>query len=156
MKYICHDCGYEIPGDMDFCPRCGCLRDRSTPVDDETGMPLGVCPSCGAQSKPGYLYCGSCGAQLPQVRMVVPKLRRNGMIALILGLVPGFLNIFGLGHLLLKEWSKGIMFLAMSAILFYINGGLIAQSMLMSLLSVAVYFYQCMDLIRVAYSPEVR
>lgn len=156
MKYICHDCGYEIPGDMDFCPRCGCLRDRSTPVDDETGMPLGVCPSCGAQSKPGDLYCGSCGAQLPQVRMVVPKLRKNGMVALILGLVPGFLNIFGLGHLLLKEWSKGIMFLAMSAILFYINGGLIAQSMLMSLLSVAVYFYQCMDLIRVAYSPEVR
>ena len=115
-----------------------------------------VCPSCGAQSKPGDLYCGSCGAQLPQVRMVVPKLRRNGMIALILGLVPGFLNIFGLGHLLLKEWSKGIMFLAMSAILFYVNGGLIAESMLMSLLSVAVYFYQCMDLIRVAYSPEVR
>ena len=40
-------------------------------------------------------------------------------------------------------------------ILFYINGGFIPTTMLMSILSIAVYFYQCMDLIRVVYSPEV-
>ena len=47
------------------------------------------------------------------------------------------------------------MFLAMSVILIYVNGGLISTSFLMSILSVAVYFYQCMDLIRAVYSPEV-
>ena len=46
------------------------------------------------------------------------------------------------------------MFLAMSVILIYVNGGLISTSFLMSILSVAVYLYQCMDLIRAVYSPE--
>ena len=155
MKYICDDSGYEIPEDMDFCPHCGCMRDKSTPVDDQTGMPLGVCPSCGAKTNPGDSFCGSCGAALPEVRVMVPKMRKNGTLAIILGLFPGFFNIFGLGHLVMREWSKGAMFLAMSVILIYVNGGLISTSFLMSILSVAVYFYQCMDLIRAVYSPEV-
>lgn len=155
MKYICHDCGYEIPEDMEFCPHCGCMRDKSTPVDDQTGMPLGVCPSCGAKTNPGDSFCGSCGAALPEVRVMVPKMRKNGTLAIILGLFPGFFNIFGLGHLVMREWSKGAMFLAMSVILIYVNGSLISTSFLMSILSVAVYFYQCMDLIRAVYSPEV-
>ena len=112
MKYICHDCGYEIPEDMEFCPHCGCMRDKSTPVDDQTGMPLGVCPSCGAKTNPGDSFCGSCGAALPEVRVMVPKMRKNGTLAIILGLFPGFFNIFGLGHLVMREWSKGAMFLA--------------------------------------------
>ena len=87
--------------------------------------------------------------------MMVPKMRKNGMIAIILAMFPGFFNVFGFGHLVLKDWSKGAMFLAMSVILFYINGGFIPTTMLMSILSIAVYFYQCMDLIRVVYSPEV-
>lgn len=155
MKYICHDCGYEIPDGMDFCPRCGCVKDKSTPVDDQTGMPLGICPHCGASTNPGDAFCGSCGSPLPEVRMMVPKMRKNGMIAIILAMFPGFFNVFGLGHLVLKDWSKGAMFLAMSVILFYINGGFMPTTMLMSILSIAVYFYQCMDLIRVVYSPEV-
>ena len=113
------------------------------------------CPKCGAQVPDNAQFCGSCGAQLPQVQFVRPVLRKHGAIALALGLIPGFFNIFGLGHLVMREWSKGAMFLAMSVILIYVNGGLISTSFLMSILSVAVYFYQCMDLIRAVYSPEV-
>lgn len=157
MKYICHDCGYEIPDGMDFCPRCGCMRSKSTPVDDSTGMPLGVCPSCGASCNPGDAFCGACGAPLPQTRVMVPKLRKYGSVALILALVPGFFNIFGLGHLVMRSWSRGIMFLAISVVLFYVNGfSLFSTSFVMTLVCVMVYFYQAMDAIRIAYSPEAK
>ena len=155
MKYICHDCGNEIPEDMDFCPHCGCLREKSTPVDDKSGMPLGVCPVCGAKTGFGDAYCGSCGAALPQVQFVRPKMRKYGTVAMILALVPGFFNIFGLGHLVLKSWSKGLMFLALTAVLFYVNGmTLFPSSFMMSMVCVLVYFYQAMDLFKVVYSPE--
>lgn len=157
MKYICHDCGYEIPGDMEFCPRCGCLREKSTPVDDNSGMPLGVCPSCGAKTSFGDVYCGSCGATLPQIQMVRPKMRKYGTVAMVLALIPGFFNLFGLGHLVLRSWSKGLMFLALTVILFYVNGmTLIPTSFLMSMVCVLVYLYQAMDLFRVVYSSEAK
>lgn len=157
MKYICHDCGNEIPDDMDFCPRCGCLREKSTPVDDNSGMPLGVCPSCGAKIGFGDAFCGACGAALPQVQMIRPKMRKFGGVAMVLALIPGFFNIFGLGHLLLKSWARGLMFLALTAIMFYVNGmSLFPTSFMLSLISVAIYFYQAMDIVRVIYAPEVR
>lgn len=157
MKYICHDCGNEIPDDMDFCPRCGGLKEKSTPVDDNSGMPLGVCPKCGARIGFGDSYCGSCGAALPQIQILRPKMRKCGGVAMILALIPGFFNIFGLGHLLLKSWSKGFMFIALTLIMFYVNGmSLMPTSLVLSFISVAIYFYQAMDLVRVMYVPEVK
>ena len=49
------------------------------------------------------------------------------------------------------------MFLAMSVVLIYINGwSLMSSSFMMAMLSVMVYFYQAMDLMRVVYSPEAK
>ncbi len=157
MRYICHDCGNEIPDDMDFCLSCGCLREKATLVDDRTGMPLGICLSCGADIVPGSAFCSTCGKELPGMTYLQLKLRKHGTLALILALLSGFFNIFGLGHLVLREWSKGISFLVISLVLFYVNGfSLYSSTFLMSMLCVAVYFFQVMDLFRVAYSLEAK
>ncbi len=161
MRYICHDCGNEIPEDMDFCPRCGCMANKSTPIDD-SGYPMNVCPGCGAVFAPGDRFCGSCGARLPDQATMVqpfyrPKLRRNGMAAILLALIPGFFNVFGLGHLLLRQWSRGCMFLALGLLMWYFNGwSFVSTSFLMAMMSIAVFFYQAMDVLRAAYAPEGR
>ena len=159
MRYICHDCGHEIPEDMDFCPRCGCMRSRSTPVDDATGYPVSVCPECGAARSPGDEFCGACGVKLPPAAVVrpyvQPRMRRNGVLAMMLAILPGFFNVFGLGHLVMRQWSRGLMFLAMSLVIWYLCGWTFySEDLLVTILSVMVFFYQAMDIFRVVYSPE--
>lgn len=160
MRCICHDCGMEIPDDMDFCPQCGCLRSKATQVDD-SGFPVRVCPRCGAAASPRDAFCGSCGESLDSVRpdpvMIRPRMRRNGALAFMLAVVPGFFNIFGIGHLLMRDWAKGIMFLCMSAVLWYICGWTFSSSNLMiTLVSILVFFYQLNDISRLIFSPEAK
>ena len=69
--------------------------------------------------------------------------------------VISFFNIFGLGHLLMRNWSKGLMYLAISVIIWYMCGWTFVSSNLMiTLLSVAVFFFQAMDIFRIIYTPE--
>lgn len=155
MRLICHDCGYEIPEDMEFCPHCGCMRDKATPVS-ENGTPIHVCPSCGTVYGPGDQFCGSCGSRIPETPMYAaypaPRMRRNGVLALVLAFIPGFFNIFGLGHFVMRQWSKGVMFLAISLILFYVNGGsFMPVNFAMTLVGWVVFFYHCMDIFRAVY-----
>lgn len=57
----------------------------------------------------------------------------------------------------MKSWARGCMFLALSVILVYINGwSLFSTNFLMAMLSVMVYFYQAMDLMRAVYAPEAK
>ena len=57
----------------------------------------------------------------------------------------------------MKSWARGCMFLALSVILVYINGwSLFSTNFLMAMLSVMVYFYQAMDLMRTVYAPEAK
>lgn len=158
MRRICHDCGREIPDDMDFCQYCGCMADKATMVDDN-GIPSRTCPSCGAAASMTDSFCGSCGAKLegaPQMMpMMRPVMRRNGPLAFILAVIPGFLNIFGLGHFLMKQWSRGAMFLCMSLVIWYVNGGsMFSSNLLMSMVSILVFIYQLNDISRVIFSPE--
>ena len=81
--------------------------------------------------------------------------RSRPLRAILLALIPGFFNIFGLGHLLMRNWSKGLMYLAISVIIWYMCGWTFVSSNLMiTLLSVAVFFFQAMDIFRIIYTPE--
>lgn len=158
MRTICGECGAEIPDGMDFCPKCGCMREKAYRIDDSNGgMPSSTCPKCGAPCGPADLYCGKCGQKLePTLQFPVqPKMRKNGNLAVFLALVPGFFNIFGLGHLVLKEWSRGIMFLVITVVLWYINGwSFVNTNFVVTIIDLLVYVYQAMDILRLAYKPE--
>ena len=158
MRLICHDCGYEIPEGMDFCPKCGCMADKATAVDD-SGIPVMACPKCGTAATMGDRFCKHCGATLGDAMQapvfVKPRMRRNGALAFMLAVIPGFFNIFGLGHFVLKQWSKGIMFLAISVVVWYVNGwSMFSSNLMMSLISILVFIYQLNDVSRAMFAPE--
>lgn len=156
MTYICSECGNEIPDDMDFCPHCGCMKSKAFQMSQSGALTHRTCPECGAQINEGDQYCGSCGAKVQYVQVPMMKMRKYGMIAVALAVIPGFFNVFGLGHLLMKEWSKGIMFLVISAVLWYIDPFGTSTNVVMMLASIFVFVYQAMDIFNVIYKPEVK
>lgn len=158
MIFVCSECGREIPDDMDFCPFCGCMKNTAICFDDKGNYSPGVCANCGEPIEPGSHFCGKCGnkvqssAPAVSVRMT---LRKNGMLALMIGLIFGVVNIFGIGHLIMKKWSRGIMFLAISAILLYIDPHFItSSSFYIMAIRMLVFMYQSMDLLGIIYAPE--
>lgn len=157
MTRVCQECGRDVPEDMDFCPHCG--SDRPFINRGDNGAVETTCPSCGAPFLPGDRFCGTCGAALPNVSSVafMPQMRRNGMAAVIVSLIAGMFNVFGLGHIILRSYSRGAMFLLISLVIWYLNGwSIMSSSMLFLLLEIMVFFYQTMDVVRIAYSPEGR
>lgn len=153
MTRMCGECGYEIPEGMDFCPHCG-AQGRSYTVSD-SGAVITACPNCGAPYSPGDMFCGKCGASLPKPAAMMPRMRKYGNVAILLALIPGFFNVFGLGHILMRSYARGAMFLVMSLVVWYLSGwSLYGGGMLVMLLSLALYLYQCFDVMRVAFTPE--
>jgi Double zinc ribbon len=51
IQLCCPNCGFDNPGSMNCCGRCGTkLRHR--------------CPQCGFENPPGFAFCGKCGRPL--------------------------------------------------------------------------------------------
>lgn len=55
-KFVCSECGADVPGDAEECPQCG---ER---FDDETQSQK--CPSCGKEVNRGASSCWNCGKEL--------------------------------------------------------------------------------------------
>lgn len=156
MTYICSECGSEIPDDMDFCPRCGCVKTKAFRMDGDGRLSHARCPGCGHENSPGDTFCGHCGERLQTVAVPMVRMRKNGTLALILALIPGFFNVFGLGHLLMRSWSRGAMYLAISAVLWYVDPWPFGSNMMIMVISVMVYMFQAFDVFRLIYSPEAK
>lgn len=149
MMYICSECGSQIPEDSDFCYHCGALRTKALQMDDSGHMEMGKCYSCGEPVKGEEYFCSKCGA--PLVKATQPHLVKYGMLAIFMAAIPGFFNIFGLGHLVLKQWSRGIMFMVMGALLWWIEPGyMMSGDLFIMMLRIGVFFYQMMDIYRYA------
>lgn len=69
-KAICSKCGYELAGDLDFCPKCG--KRRETPSRT-------FCTSCGAEFDAAFDFCPSCGNGVKSVK----KKRVNPVIIIV-------------------------------------------------------------------------
>ena len=147
MRYVCPECGSQIPEDSDFCHVCGCLKSKAYVFNDDSSSAQGTCPRCGSETRPGEMFCERCGAPL---RVQSPfRFSKRNATAMLLALIPGFVSIYGLGHLVLKEWIRGAMFLAMTALYWYMRLGSGTNSLILIFLSVALYIYQMSDLFRV-------
>ncbi|MGE0015330.1 MAG: zinc-ribbon domain-containing protein [Candidatus Methanomethylophilaceae archaeon] len=165
-RYICSECGSEIPCVSDFCYQCGSLRSKAFRIDEGGEMEDGEvpCPNCGKPIEKDAKFCRHCGIEtgsfpasgIPAAPHVFSPmvLRKNGALAMGLAFLFGFLGIYGLGHLVLKKWSRGIMFLSMSAVNWYIyiaTGNLVTVVMLISLF---IFFRQSMEVTVLAYGRE--
>lgn len=164
-RYICSECGSEIPHVSDFCYQCGSLKSDAFKIEGgNTDLGEVPCPNCGKPIDEGVKFCRHCGIETESVPVqkvmgrsygLIPMtLKKNGALAMGLAFLFGFLGIYGLGHLALKKWSRGVMFLAMSAVNWYIyivTGNFITIVMLISLF---IFFRQSMEVTALAYGRE--
>ncbi len=181
MRYYCRECGHEIEPGADFCYYCGALKSKAIAIDDEgrevspAYSPDGVCPDCGHKNVEGASFCSECGRRLSSERpqegaamadpfaqpygpYPVKTLTRKDYLAMFLAFVPGIVNIFGLGHLVMGKWSRAFMYLMISAVVLYLRFTVVASSgtgvyMLYWFITFAVYFQQSMEVVRLVYAP---
>lgn len=137
MIYICSQCGTRIPDNSDFCYYCGCSKSKAIKVDDK-----------------GFIVNDK--THMTFVNLTTPKIKKNCQIALLISLVAGMFNIFGLGHLVLKSWSRGMMFIFMSVMLWYAfpPGYLPSDNAYIFSIQLLVYFFQSIDILRLNFVME--
>ena len=158
MMYICSQCGNQIPDDAEFCYYCGCLNSKALKMDDSGHIETGVCHVCGEPVKGGESFCTKCGAALVLERPMMPvKMDGRRIAALILATIPAFFNIFGLGHLVMKQCSRGFLFLAMTAVMCILCPFWVPPAtFFVMILRVGLFMYSVFDAMRYIYSPEVK
>jgi DNA-directed RNA polymerase subunit RPC12/RpoP len=176
MRYVCPQCGKEIPEDSDFCYGCGRKKDNSIRLD-QSGRFVppeeNKCAACGAEMQRDDLFCPNCGERASRTQMVMfrPKMVKYGWIGLALALIPGALgfgfipvingiemiSIFGLGHFYFKKWKRGGMFLLFTAFFFYIkyigDDSSFAISLILTITMMFVYILQLMEVFVLAFIP---
>jgi len=161
MKYICPECGSDIPEDSEFCHHCGRKKDDTIRLDQSGHF---VQPE---------VKCTSCGIGMPQnVPKFRPQMVKYGWIGLVLAavggalaLVPfgpigplaGLFSIYGLGHLYFKKWKRAAWFFFISAFMFvmrYINPEMSLFSQLVFVIFTIFFFIlQFMEVWVLAYMP---
>lgn len=141
MRRICTGCGMEIPEGNDFCYECGAWADKALVIDDEGQYIYSkFCIKCGSPLSPDSEYCKECGAKTEESNIPISAFRtprrytNRDILALILAIVPGFLNIYGLGQIVQKRWSKAFTYICITAILLYIQPAFFASNNLLVLL----------------------
>ncbi len=163
MRYICPECGNEIPEDSEFCYSCGRKRDDTIRLDDEgkfVAPNANQCASCGNEISPNDLFCQHCGAPITRIQMAAfrPKMVKYGWIGIVLALIPGLFSIYGLGHLYFRRWSRAAIFLLTSAFMVYLRWGSniemnIWTTLLFGIMSIFLYLMQAMEVLVLAFMP---
>lgn len=172
IRYICSECGNEIPYDSDFCYTCGNLKSKAFKIDDGGNIQGEEvpCPNCGKPILEEAKFCKHCGIETDMpVRTTqgtshstppnmpynmsyrTPVLQKNGTIAIVLSFIFAFIGIYGIGHFILKKWSRGFMFLAMSAVNWYIYASVGAMVPTIMIISLFIFFKQSMEITNLAY-----
>ncbi len=164
MKVICPECGNEIPEDSDFCYHCGRSSKDAIKIGDEGNVIQGnnICKRCGSEVKPTDMFCQNCGFPVTQDQVTVlfkPKMVKNGWIGILLALIPGFISIFGLGHLWFRRYKRAVMYIAISIPMVYFSYFADITSYLSTLVflaSIFIYLLQAMEVLMLAYMPGGR
>ncbi|MDR3075343.1 MAG: zinc ribbon domain-containing protein [Candidatus Methanoplasma sp.] len=170
MRYICPECGSEIPESSEFCYTCGRKRDNTIRLDESgrfVSPDKNMCASCNSELSPNDLFCQQCGEPISRMQMTMfrPKLVKYGWIGILLaiipgamGFVPGFFGIYGLGHFYFRRWARGATFIALSALMYYIRFGGFELSLwsniLLGIASTFFFFLQLMEVTVLAFMPH--
>lgn len=156
MRLICSECGAEIPSGSDFCYRCGAMAKNPLRYDEEDDVVISnYCFKCGAAIGKDDQYCMKCGASLSSSPLSAPTRREpmtwRSILAILLALIPGFFDIFGLGQLVQKRWGKAFIYISMTLILFYVEPAFLASksaTTLLMCLRLMIFIFQAMDVFK--------
>lgn len=169
IRYICSECGNEISSESEFCYKCGNLKSKAFKIDDSgniQGMEI-PCSNCGKPILEQAKFCKHCGIEIDVLTQTttagttqnmpynmtyrVPVLQKNGTMAIVLSFIFAFIGIYGIGHLILKKWSRGFMFLAMSTVNWYIYVSIGGPVTIIMIISLFIFFKQSMEITNLAY-----
>jgi len=113
-----------------------------------------VCRQCGTGLFDDDTFCPRCGydgemlyADAPQVRTTN---KSGDTIALCLALLPGLINIFGLGHLYLRCYMRAAVFITLTVVLYIVDLYYLTSDWetYFTVLVIGVFFIQSMDIFR--------
>ena len=124
VQRYCLECGEAVEPGADFCYRCGSRRVFSVDSEDRVVLKKGECPYCSHLNDETARFCTRCGKPLGEYRMAprtARPLKAWDYVVMALTFLPGAFYIFGLGHLALRKYSRGIMYLVISAVMIYIR-----------------------------------
>ncbi len=129
--HVCTECGRVCEEDMDFCPACGSKKGAN--ID-----PALIPPNFKVVSNSRGTFI---------MRQNVLRIRA----ALFLALLPGIVDVFGLGHLVMKRWFTGLAFLSFSALYYYerITGHFGMGEWYLFGFTMAVFVVQALDIFRI-------
>jgi len=157
MKHICSGCGSEIPEGQDFCYACGAWAKNSYDINDEgTVLYNKTCVRCGTVLTHDAEFCSHCGAKVTDSQIPINLRRSNRLtkidiIAILLAVIPGLFNIFGLGQIIQRRWSKAFVYICTTALLLYISPTLSEQSngqFLLIVLQIGFFLVSVMDVFK--------
>ena len=164
MTVYCSECGAEIESDADFCYRCGALKKNGFVLDDNGYLhPVDlntsrVCPHCGYTNTFNDSSCQSCGAPFQDVyaRRTKTSLTRNDLIKIVIGLLLAAFGVCGVGHLLYRQYSRGIMYLILSLVILYVEISVgystSTRFLFIRLAALIIFLRSSFDLMRIAYT----
>lgn len=158
MKRICSGCGSEIPEGSDFCYACGAWATKSYTINDEgTILYSDKCVKCGKELVPGAEYCAYCGAKTSESNIPIStrpygrQLTSKDVVAILLAVIPGLFNVFGLGQIIQKRWSKAFVYLCTTVLLFYVTPSLASTTngiYIVIFMQVGFFFISVMDVFK--------
>lgn len=123
LRVFCSECGHELEPGEEFCYLCGSVRTFTVTENGRVVSEEGVCPICGCKNVKDTEFCEKCGRRLGEYEFEPTRrtpLGPKDYAILLIAFIPGALNIFGLGHLFLKKYSRGFMYLMISFVLLYV------------------------------------
>lgn len=145
------------------CPVGKCHSPKEARFCTHRGVPLltrSECPTCHATINPIYRHCPECGMTLRHDRQLRPSSHRP-VAALLLGLIPGLLAVWDIGHIFSGAVTRGFFFLIAGLILsvvtpltpLYMTSGFgeqLALIILVTIVWVALGLFQSIDAYKVA------
>ena len=153
MTRICRGCGNEIADGQEFCYECGAWADQAIDIDDRGGITYAeMCLNCGKALPNDSEFCPYCGQKVERAIPEKVSVRRSwntmDYLSIALAVIPGFFNIFGLGQIVQRRWSKAFIFISMTVILLYLAPSFSQNSSstwVLFLLQIGLFIFSLMD-----------